>query len=84
VIVFGIFEWKDICTGFLLFAINIYFPFGNPVIKKGGLGSHLLILTEHKKYHDIIWIGNPGPGLEKTQECGKVKLINGIPNLPFW
>jgi hypothetical protein len=26
--------------------------------------------------HDV---GNPGPGLEKTQKYGRVKLVNGIP-----
>jgi hypothetical protein len=26
-------------------------------------------------------VGNPGPGIEQTQECGGVKPINGIPLL---
>jgi hypothetical protein len=27
--------------------------------------------------------GNPGPGLGQAQKCGRVKLDNGIPTLPF-
>ena len=27
--------------------------------------------------------GNPGPGLGQARKCGRVKLDNGIPTLPF-
>jgi hypothetical protein len=26
-------------------------------------------------------VGNPGPGLMQAQQCGRVKLVNGIPTL---
>jgi hypothetical protein len=37
-------------------------------------------LTENKPQHDI---GNGGPGLGQTQQCGGVKPVNGIPTLSF-
>jgi hypothetical protein len=27
-------------------------------------------------------VGNPGPGLGQAQQCGGVKPVTGIPNLP--
>jgi len=27
-------------------------------------------------------VGNPVPGLGQAQKCGRVKPVNGIPNLP--
>jgi hypothetical protein len=26
-------------------------------------------------------VGNPGPGLGQAQKCGRVRQVNGIPNL---
>jgi len=26
-------------------------------------------------------VGNPGPGFEQAQKCGRVKLISGIPTI---
>jgi hypothetical protein len=28
-------------------------------------------------------VGNPGPGLGQPQTCGRVKPVDGIPNLSF-
>jgi hypothetical protein len=28
-------------------------------------------------------VGNPGPGLGQAQTCGRVKPVDGIPNLSF-
>ena len=28
-------------------------------------------------------VGNPGTGLGQVQKCGRIKLVNGIPTLPF-
>ena len=39
VIVGGLFDWKQICAGFPLFAY-ICISIGDPIIKRGGLGSH--------------------------------------------
>jgi hypothetical protein len=36
-------------------------------------------LTEHKK-STTYDSGNLGPALQQTQKCGRVKLVNGIPN----
>ena len=38
-------------------------------------------LIEHKKRPTTYDIGNPGPGLEQTQKCGRSKPINGV--VPF-
>ena len=29
-------------------------------------------------------IGNPGPGFEKAQKCGRVKPVNAIPTFPLY
>jgi len=40
--------------------------------------SHLNSLNTNKT---MTYDGNPGPGLGQTQECGGVKLVNGLPTL---
>ena len=40
--VYSLFEWKPICAGFFLSFVYIYtvcIAVGDPVIKRGGLGS---------------------------------------------
>jgi hypothetical protein len=39
-------------------------------------------LIKHKKTM-IYEVGNSGPDLGQTKPCGRVKLVNGIPTLPF-
>jgi hypothetical protein len=41
-----------------------------------------LQLIKHKKTM-IYEVGNSGPDLGQTKPCGRVKLVNGIPTLPF-
>ena len=41
--------------------------------------------NEHssKKRNTMIYgISNPGTGLGQAQQCGRVKRVHGIPNLP--
>jgi hypothetical protein len=81
VIVCGLFEWQQICTGFY-----ICFPVVNPVIKRGWLATKNTIIchlnslnTEREK--TTYDVGNQGPGLEQTQQCGGIKPVNGIPTI---
>ena len=36
-----------------------------------------VLYTVNSEFQDDV--GNAGPGLGKTQTCGRVKLVNGIP-----
>ena len=38
-------------------------------------------ITEHKTNTMTYDVGNPSPVLGQAQECGRVKSVNGIPNL---
>jgi hypothetical protein len=39
-------------------------------------------ISEHKNTTTYD-VGNPDPGLRQATKCGMVKLVNGIPTLPF-
>jgi hypothetical protein len=43
--------------------------------------SHLNSLNTNKT---MTYDGNPGSDLGQTQECGGVKLVNGLPTLHSW
>jgi hypothetical protein len=69
VIAYGLFEWKQICAGFL-FLVYI------------NKTNNLLQLKQKKTM--IYGIGNLGYGLGQAQKCGWVKnMVNGIPTLPL-
>ena len=44
--------------------------------------SPLTSTIEHEKKTTTYDVGNPGPGLEQAQKCGRIKPINGISTLP--
>ena len=48
-----------------------------PISTKQTIAYHLKPLNTKKTYD----IGNPGPGLEQAQKCGRVKPIIGVPTI---
>ena len=54
---------------------------GNDSTYGNKTNSHLNTFNKKKRACDVE---NPGPGLEQTEKCGEVKLVNGIPSLSSW